>query len=393
MDDDGTASVGRPPLSVDLYEVEFLRSLGFTWCDVAVMLDVSRSTLYRRINEAGFPLRGCSNITNGQLDMVVQEIKIAHPADGEVMIGAHLRTRGVHVPRTRLRASIHRNDPHTLHRMSSAIRRRTYHVESPNCVWHIDGNHKLIRWRFVVHGGIDGYSRVIVYLRCSTNNRALTVLSQFQKGVDTFGLPLRVRSDCGGENVDVWHYMHEQYQSDPSCVIVGASTHNERIERLWRDVHRCVLKPFADTFRSMESQGILDPLNEVDVFCLHYCFLPIVNKAIDSFQEAWNNHKVSTEGNATPYQLYIAGMMAANAQPVMPQVSSLFSNTGCTPRPAEQVEVPRARFIPCSGLLQSLERNFNPLAATNYFDLTPYRAVISLVGQHLLSICHSCLQV
>ena len=193
----------------------------------------------------------------------------------------------------------------------------------------------LIRWRLVIHGGIDGYSRLIVYLRCSANNRAQTVLSQFQKGVDTFGLPLRVRSDCGGENVDVWYYRHEQYQGDPSCVIVGASTHNERIERLWRDVHRCVLKPFADTFRIMESQGILDPLNEVDVFSLHYCFLPIVNKAIESFQEAWNNHKVSTEGNATPYQLYLAGMMAANAQPVVPQLPSLFSNTGTT-QPARQ---------------------------------------------------------
>ena len=157
--------------------------------------------------------------------------------------------------------------------------------------------------------------------------------------------------------------MYEQYQGDPSCVIVGASTHNERIERLWQDVHRFVLKPFADTFRIMESQGMLDPLNEVDVFSLHFCFLPIVNKATESFQEAWNNHKVSTEGNATPYQLYLAGMMAAYTQPVVPQLPSLFSNTGTTQpaRPGEHVQVPRSCFKPCSGLLQSLERSFDPL--------------------------------
>ena len=35
--------------------------------------------------------------------------------------------------------------------------------------------HKLIRWRIVTHGAIDGYSRVIVYLQCATNNRATTV--------------------------------------------------------------------------------------------------------------------------------------------------------------------------------------------------------------------------
>ena len=96
-----------------------------------------------------------------------------------------------------------------------------------------------------MEGLIDGYSRLIVYLHCSANNRSETVLSQFQKGVDTFGLPLRIHSDGVGEIVesDVWYYMYEQYQSIPLCVIVGALTHNERIECLWRDVHHCVLKP------------------------------------------------------------------------------------------------------------------------------------------------------
>ena len=95
----------------------------------------------------------------------------------------------------------------------------------------------------------------------------------------------------------------------------------------------------------------------------------------------------------TLYQLYLSGMMAANAQPVVPHISSLFASTGSIPRPGEQVEVPRARFTPCSGLLQSLERNFDPLAATNYFDLILYRAVTSFIGQHLLSNCHSCVEV
>ena len=66
-----------------------------------------------------------------------------------------------------------------------------------------DGHHKLIRWRIVTHGGIDGYSRMIVYLCASTNNRASTVHSLFMEAVKRFGLPSRVRSDEGGENVMV----------------------------------------------------------------------------------------------------------------------------------------------------------------------------------------------
>ena len=34
------------------------------------------------------------------------------------------------------------------------------------------------------------------------------------------------------------------YNNDTSRVITGSSTHNERIERLWRDVHRRVTSNF-----------------------------------------------------------------------------------------------------------------------------------------------------
>lgn len=73
------------------------------------------------------------------------------------------------------------------------------------------------------------------------------LLDAFQVGVSTFGLPDRVRSDHGGENIDVWRYMLDTHSGDPQCVLTGSSTHNERIERLWRDVHRCLIH-FADTF-------------------------------------------------------------------------------------------------------------------------------------------------
>ena len=105
------------------------------------------------------------------------------------------------------------------------MRRRVYHVDGPNCLWHIDGNHKLIKWRFVIHGGIDGFSR---NLHCSNNYRAITHLSLFVNAVQSHGLPEKVRSDLGGENVDIWRYMVERHGTN-SAVITGSSTHNERV--------------------------------------------------------------------------------------------------------------------------------------------------------------------
>ena len=68
---------------------------------------------------------------------------------------------------------------------------------------YVDGHHKLIRWRFVTHAGIDGYSRLITFIKCSTNNKAETMYTAFMKGVQRFGLPSRVRTDQGRENIEV----------------------------------------------------------------------------------------------------------------------------------------------------------------------------------------------
>ena len=67
-------------------------------------------------------------------------------------------------------------------------------------------NFVVNRWRIVVHGGIDGYSRLPVFLKASNNNRASTVLTCFCEAVQEYGLPSRVGSDKGGENVEVSAY-------------------------------------------------------------------------------------------------------------------------------------------------------------------------------------------
>ena len=87
-------------------------------------------------------------MSDSELDRLVANAKRVHPNYGEVLFMAHLNSRGVRVQHSKLRASIHRTDPHTTQiRRRETVRRRTYSVEGPNSVWHVDGNHKLMRWK------------------------------------------------------------------------------------------------------------------------------------------------------------------------------------------------------------------------------------------------------
>ncbi|KAL0970155.1 hypothetical protein UPYG_G00238050 [Umbra pygmaea] len=223
-----------------------------------------------------------------------------YPNSGFRIVLGHLHAQGVRVQDARVLESLRRVDPEgTRSRARSlcTIKRRQYSVPGPNAMWHIDGNHKLIRWRFVVHGGIDGFSRMITFLTAATNNRATTVLGSFLGAINRFGLPSRVRSDMGGENIEVAQFMVINRGE-------GRQSHITGIERLWRDVYQYVLDQFHHLFYNLEAEGLLNPDDEVHLYALHWSFLPQLQRHLAFFQEGWNNHKLRTANNQSPLQLW-----------------------------------------------------------------------------------------
>ena len=303
---------GRPAIDIPEDQLAMLLEHHFSIADIARMMSVSARTVRRRVLQYGLESSTAySDLSDSQLDEITAHFVHNNPYSGRVSYEGFLRSAGLRVQQSRVRESLHRVDERGMERrFRQALHRRHYSICMPNSLWHIDGHHKLVRWRLVVHGGIDGYSRLVVFLRASTNNKAETMLGAFLEGVNHFGLPSRVRCDKGGENVLVSQYMLEHPNRGPgrgSC-ITGRSVHNQRIERLWRDLYTTCIALFHTLFLSLEDQGLLDPGNPRDLFCLHFVFLPRLNRALEMFISSYNHHPMRTAGNRSPYQLWISGM-------------------------------------------------------------------------------------
>ena len=197
----------RPRFLLAKDQLQELRETGMSWKAIALCLNISESTLYRRVNEFNLN-QNFTAMSDQDLDELLRSIIGLTPRAGETYIRGSLRSRGIIVERRRVGGRLQEINPiGRAERRSLAIQRRVYNVPAPNCLWHIDTNHKLIAWRFVFHGCIDGYSRTIIYVRCANNNLASTAAHYFLDGISEYGLPSRVRGDCGVNNYDIARFM------------------------------------------------------------------------------------------------------------------------------------------------------------------------------------------
>lgn len=250
-----------------------------------------------------------------------------------------------------------------------------------------DSHHKLIRWRIVTHGAIDGYSRLIVYLRSSTNNQARTVYELFISAVEKHQLPSRVRSDQGTENIMVAQHMLEKRGSERHSMITGSSVHNQRIERLWRDMHRSATVLFYKLFYYLEHHSLLDPLNEHHLWALHYIFIPRINRSLQEFVNSWNNHPLRTAGHKSPQQLFTAGaLLLQNSQiAALDFFDSVDESYGIDPDgpipvSEEGIIIPQTTLRFSEGDMQLLQQHVHPCGVSDNYGIDLYEQTLHFIS-------------
>ena len=138
---------GRPRFVIPVEQLQYLVDNKFTVPQMADMIGVSERTIHRRLSSNNIYIRSnYSDISDRELDEIVGHIHSQFPLCGNKQMIGHLTSLGFRVQQIRVRESMRRVDPEgTIARRLSTINRRVYSVPSPLSLWHIDGNHKLIR--------------------------------------------------------------------------------------------------------------------------------------------------------------------------------------------------------------------------------------------------------
>ena len=130
---------GRPHFLISEDQLHYLRSMNFTWSEIAALLGVSRMTVYRRRLECGMVNEPANDLTNQELCDLLQRMRANSPYLGETMVWGRLRSLGYQVTRDRVRQAIRATDPLSvaLRSLPAVTSRRPYSVPGPNSLWHI----------------------------------------------------------------------------------------------------------------------------------------------------------------------------------------------------------------------------------------------------------------
>ena len=165
--------------------------------------------------------------------------------------------------------------------------------------------------------------------------------------------------------------MIERRGSDRRSMLTGSSTHNQRIEHLWRDMHSCVTMLFYKLFYYLEQQDLLNPF-DLNLWALHYVFLPRINRCLVEFIHSLNTHPIRTACHKTPQQLFTAGSLVLQTSNVdaFYYAEAVDSNYGLDPDitviPNEAVVVPENPIKFSESDIQALKRAIDPLGISDH---------------------------
>jgi hypothetical protein len=112
------------------------------------------------------------------------------------------------------------------------------------------------------------------------------------------GVPFKLRTDCGTENV-LMATLQCHLRQSVNAHMYGTSQNNQRIESWWCYMRKMRTQWWIEYFNDLELSGDLDVDNCNEIDCLRFCFMKLLQRDLSEVQTLWNNHRIRKSKGAT----------------------------------------------------------------------------------------------
>lgn len=226
-------------------------------------------------------------------------------------------------------------------------------------------------------------------MHCSSSDSSSTVYNLFLEAARRYGLPSRVRSDqVKTERLfAIWFTIEEVSNEAWLWAVQSTISESNAYGEICNNAQH---NYFNRLFYYMEYHGLLDAVDEMNLYALHYMFLPWINRALDHFHEGWNNHCVRTQHSQTPIQLFTEG--ALRLQRTNSTALDFFDNVdwdygideeglAAEDSAGEGITIPPTTLHMSQQHLNDLQQRVNPLSDSNEHGVDLYIQTLNFLRQ------------
>ena len=139
----------------------------------------------------------------------------------------------------------------------------------------------------------------------------------------------------------------------------------------------------------MEHQNLLNPVDDLHLFALHYVYVPRINRALDQFKLSWNSHGVRTEHGKTPNQgalrLRNSGQVAVDYFDNATELYGVdFEDDSIPPDDDPEdggIVIPSIRVNISDEQIEELKTTIDPLSDSDDYGLDIYQRTLDFLNE------------
>lgn len=77
-----------------------------------------------------------------------------------------------------------------------------------------------------------------------------------------------------------------------TAFLYGRSTSNQRIECWWSKFTMLGMERWISHFKQLELFGIIDVTKRLDIECVRFCYMDLLQRELNSIRLQWNTHRI-----------------------------------------------------------------------------------------------------